>query len=135
MGPNRDAMQWADEKLPLPSVNADNIELERYLRDICVKGASYRMPNPSAKKHKRGLPVGVRRAIGNTKAPNHYLRYFLCHAKPKDIGKGVAVELAQRGGIKYTNEMQYATVLKAFVSQRVYEAAEEFLKSNGVEAV
>ncbi|MEX0450505.1 hypothetical protein V6X62_01575 [Spiribacter sp. 218] len=133
MGPNKDAMQWADEKFPLPNANADNIELERYLRDICVKGASYRMTNPSAKYHKRGLPIGVRRAIGNTKAPNHYLRYFLCHAKPKEIGKSVAAELAQRGGIQYTNEMQYATVLKAFVSDRVYTASVRFLQQHGVD--
>ena len=133
MGPNRDAMEWADKMFPLPAADAANIELERYLRDICIKGASYRVANPSARTNRRGLPVGVRRAIGNTKGPNHYLRYFLCHAKPKEIGKGVASELAERGGIQYTNEMQYATVLKAFVSERVFKASVAFLQSNGVE--
>jgi len=133
MGPNKDAMEWADKMFPPASAESTDIKLERYLRDICVKGASYRVANPNAKVHKRGLPIGVLRAISNTKAPNHYMRYFLCHAKPKEIGKKVAIELAQRGGIEYTNEMQYATVLKPYVSKRVYEASVEFLRSNAVE--
>lgn len=91
---NQDFSKWANEHYPEISDDTDDVDLERYLRSVCVRGASF------AGK----IPVSVNRTLHRLSPPNKYLRYFLNRAKLTELGKGAFAQIATSGGVRFRGE-------------------------------
>jgi hypothetical protein len=124
---NSRAVIWADEHFPLPTTEADDLGLELFLRDRCVRGSGYLSK----------LPNGVNLALvrKQKKTPNIYSQYFLQGASLENL-ETIAENfraLCSSGGYKYTNEYQYCTVLRDQVDPEVVERARELLAEFNIE--
>jgi len=110
--------EWADAHFPSVNKKADDVELEQYLRDVCLNGA----------RHIDKLANGTRISLTRIKKPSRYLTYFLNGAKLDRLGKEAFVQIASRGGIEYTNEYQYATVLSDYIDTDVLKESVALIK-------
>lgn len=110
---------WA-EKMFLPcSKKVKNYELELYLRSVCVLGAAFN----------DGYPNSTNRAIKNTKVTeSRYLHYFLKRAKLSKIGSDKFHSMAERGGLNYTNEYIYTTILRPHIKAIVAEECDKLVQ-------
>jgi len=108
---------WANQHFPHPSAVSDEPALEWALRSICVSGAGYL--NRYATSTNRTLHVLRER--------NRYLRYFTNQAKLTKLGSDKFYEITMNGGLCYTNEYLYATVLLGYVPAAVSQASSELI--------
>jgi hypothetical protein len=65
------------------------------------------------------LPVAANRTLHKLKPKDKYVRYFTNRARIENLGFENFHYLCSKGGSKYTNEYQYATILIALVSDEV----------------
>ena len=118
---------WADTYFPTPTYKADDLGLELFLRDRCVRGAGF-FPDRSTGTNQR-----LNMLAGRT--PNMYSQYFLQSAKLSNL-ETVADNfrvLCTSGGYKFTNEYQYCTVLRDQVDPAVVARARELLAEFNIE--
>ena len=108
---------WADAHFPKVRESADDIVLERELREKCVLGSAYN-EKPA---------VGANRIFHCIKSPNRYLEYFQRRARLDKIGSEKFRGMAGRGGVCFTNEYLYTTTLRGSVDAAVVEACERLV--------
>ena len=65
--------EWAMRMYRQVDDEADDKDLESYLRNICIEGTAKRMQ----------YGVSLCRSLANIKTPNRYLHYFLLRANEK----------------------------------------------------
>lgn len=99
---------WAEAHYPQCSTASDSYELELYLRAACVLGSAFN----------DRYPVSVNHILHRMKDKDRYLRYFTNRAKVNMIGTQKFVGMAERGGVRYTNEFMYTTFLRERVDER-----------------
>ena len=109
---------WADEHFPPVDEAADDVELEQKLRTVCMKGARYI----------DGLAISTNKTLHVLKPPNKYVRYFTNRADLEKIGGEKFELIASNGGVEYTNEYQYATLLKGHVDKEVVKRSVELVR-------
>jgi len=110
-------MAWADAHFPKVREDADDTVFERELREICVLGSAYN----------EKLAVGANRIFHCMKSPNRYFVYFQRRAKLDKIGSEKFKGMAERGGVRFTNEYLYTTRLRGSVDAAVVEACERLV--------
>ena len=93
---------WAENHFPNVSPLAENPIQELLIREIMIKGAGYR--NRTANSANRTLKT--------IKNENRYTVYMLNRAKENMINSKVFWELKLKGGVEYTNEYCFATILR-----------------------
>ena len=103
---------WAEKHYPPCSTQSDRYELELYLRASCVLGSGFN-------EH---YPTSVNKILHRMNDGNKYLRYFINRARLDKIGGDKFVGMAERGGVRYTNEFMYTTILRDSVKSEVVEA-------------
>ena len=108
---------WADEHFLPVDEAADDAELEQRLRTVCVKGARYI----------NRLATSTNKTMHSIKPPNRYLRYFMNRAKLDMVGGEKFEMIARSGGVEYTNEYQFATLLKDRVDEEVVKKSIELV--------
>jgi hypothetical protein len=108
---------WADKHFPPVDEAADDVELEQKLRTVCMKGARYI----------DGVANGTRWTLSRIRPPSKYVRYFTNLAKLESVGGEKFEMIASRGGVEYTNEYQYATLLKDKVDAEVVKKSVELV--------
>ncbi len=108
---------WADSNFLPVDDRADDVELEQKLRTVCIKGARYIDK----------LATGTNFHLHHFTNPNRYLKYFTNAAKVENIGGEKFEMIASRGGVEYTNEYQYATLLKGQVDEEVVKKSIELV--------
>jgi len=109
---------WADEKFPLVDEAADDVELEQKLRTACIKGARF----------VDQLANGTQRILNRLNPPNKYVRYFTNRANLESIGGKKFELIASNGGVEYTDEYQYATLLRDQVDEEVVKKSVELVR-------
>jgi len=108
---------WADEHFPPVDEAADDVELEQKLRTVCMKGARYI----------DRLAVSTNKTLHKLNPPNKYVRYFTNRAKLDMVGGEKFEMIASSGGVEYTNEYQFATLLKGHVDKEVVKKSVELV--------
>jgi len=93
---------WAEDHFPDVSPLAENPIQELLIREIMIKGAGYR--NRTANSANRTLKT--------IKNENRYTVYMLNRAKVNLVNSKVFWELKLRGGVQFTNEYCFATILR-----------------------
>jgi len=109
---------WADEHFLPVDEAADDVELEQKLRSVCVKGAGYI----------DRLATSTNFHLHHFTNPNRYLKYFTNAAKVEKVGGEKFELIARNGGVEYTNEYQYTTLLKDQVDAEVVKKSVEFVR-------
>ena len=108
---------WADKHFPPVDEAADDFELEQKLRTVCMKGARY------IEKY----ATSTNRTLHTLKPPNKYVRYFTNRANLESIGGEKFELIAGNGGVEYTNEYQFSTLLKDQVDEEVVKKSIELV--------
>jgi len=108
---------WADLHFPPVDEAADDVELEQKLRTVCIKGARY------IEKYATSTNLHLKRF----KTPNRYLKYFTNLADIESVGSDKFKLIATNGGVEYTNEYQYSTLLKGHVDEAVVQKSIEYV--------
>ena len=108
---------WCREHFPDVEQTSADIVLEGQLKDILVEGSTYF----------DRYPVPANRTLHNLKPKDRYTRYFLNRASVDSIGFENFHYLCNNGGGRYTNEYQYATVLRKLVDEEVFVRSVELL--------
>ena len=93
---------WADDHFPDVSPLAENPIQELLIRKIMIKGAGYRSRTANS----------ANRTLKTIKNENRYTVYMLNRAKKNMINSKVFWELKLKGGVEYTNEYCFATILR-----------------------
>lgn len=109
---------WAEKHYPQCSAASDSYELELYLRAACVLGSAFNDK----------YPTGVNQIFIRMKDKDRYLKYFTNRAKLDMIGTQKFVDMAQRGGVKYTNEFMYTSILRGRVDKDVTVACDALVQ-------
>lgn len=113
-----ECITWAEVHFPQVTVASDDVQLERYLRACCVLGSAF---NSS-------YPVGTNKTFHRLKETNRYRRYFTNRAKLDKIGGDKFVNMSERGGVYYTNEYMFSTILRTYVKAAVAEACDKLVE-------
>ncbi|MBO6898133.1 MAG: hypothetical protein JJ868_12240 [Shimia sp.] len=108
---------WAEAHYPQCSDTSKNYELELYLRAACVLGAAFNDK----------YPVSVNKILHRMNDKDRYLRYFTNRAKLDMIGTQKFLGMAERGGVKYTNEFMYTSNLRERVDKNVAAACDDLV--------
>jgi hypothetical protein len=103
---------------PQVAVSSDDVQLERYLRACCVLGSAF---NTS-------YPIAANKTFHRLIEKNRYRRYFTNRAKLDKIGGEKFVGMAELGGVYYTNEYMFSTVLRTYVEAAVAEACDKLME-------
>ena len=113
-----ECLVWAEQHFPQPSQSSDSEELERYLRACCVLGSAF---NPS-------YPISANKTFHRLKETNRFRRYFTNRAKLDKIGGEKFISMAECGGVYYTNEYMFSTVLRPYVKADVAEGCDKLIE-------
>ena len=113
-----ECITWAEQHFPQVSQSSDNVELEMYLRSSCVLGSAF---NSS-------YPVSANKTFHRLKETNRYRLYFTNCAELDKIGGEKFLGMAERGGIYYTNEYMFSTVLRTYVKVAVAEGCDKLVE-------
>lgn len=108
---------WAEKHYPPCTAQSDNYELELYLRAACVLGSAFNDKYPTSVNH----------ILHCMNDKDKYLRYFTNRAKLDMIGTEKFVGMAERGGVKYTNEFMYTAILRERVDKNVAIACDDLV--------
>jgi hypothetical protein len=100
---------WCGNHFPPIDTSSTNPSLEATLKAMIIEGSTYF----------DRLPVAANRTLHKLKPKDKYVRYFTNRARIENLGFENFHYLCSKGGSKYTNEYQYATILIALVSDEV----------------
>lgn len=114
-----ECITWAEVHFPQVSTTSDDVQLERYLRACCVLCSAF---NPT-------YPISANKTFHRLKEANRYRRYFTNRAKLDKVGGDKFMSMAEGGGVYYTNEYMFSTVLRAYVKVAVAEACDKLVES------
>ena len=109
---------WAEKHYPPCSTQSKNYELELYLRASCVLGAGFN-------EH---YPVSVNHIFHRMNDESRYFRYFTKRAELDAIGTAKFLGMAERGGVRYTNEYMYTTILRPHIKAIVAEECDKLVQ-------
>lgn len=113
-----ECLVWAEQHFPRVATSSDSVELEMHLRSCCILGSAF---NPS-------YPISSNQTFHRLKETNRYRRYFTNRAKLDKIGGEKFVGMAERGGVFYTNEYMFSTILRSYVKAAVAEACDTLVQ-------
>jgi hypothetical protein len=119
---------WADKNYVSVHDGASDAELERKLRYVCVQGAAFA----------EGYAVGTNRTLALIRGQGHlsiYYTYFMRGAKADKLGADNFRTIASKGGLRFTNEYQYCSLLMDFVDDEVLGKSMRLVKGYGGELI